>query len=80
MHYPSATEFRTELAPEPRDINWGNLNLSNSSTFIRRALVVLVMLFLLSVWSIPVAALASLLSWNTVKETVPKLAHFLNKR
>ncbi|GAA5948371.1 hypothetical protein JCM3765_001391 [Sporobolomyces pararoseus] len=79
VHYPSATEFKTELAPEPRDINWGNLNLSNSSTFIRRVLVVLVMLLLLSVWSVPVAALASLLSWNTVKETVPKLAKFLDK-
>ncbi|GAA5900728.1 uncharacterized protein JCM6883_004637 [Sporobolomyces salmoneus] len=79
VHYPSATEFKTELAPEPRDLNWGNLNLSNSSTFIRRILVVLVLLVLLSVWSIPVAALASLLSWNTVKETVPKLAEILDK-
>jgi hypothetical protein len=37
------------------------------------------MLVLLSVWSVPVAALASLLSWNTVKETVPRLAKFLDK-
>ncbi|GAA6025636.1 hypothetical protein JCM11491_007153, partial [Sporobolomyces phaffii] len=79
VHYPSATEFKTELAPEPRDLNWGNLNLSNSSTFIRRFLVVFVMLVLLSIWSVPVAALASLLSWNTVKETAPKLAKWLDK-
>ncbi|GAA5944356.1 uncharacterized protein JCM15063_006571 [Sporobolomyces koalae] len=79
VHYPSATEFRSELAPEPRDINWGNLNLSNSSIFIRRVLVVLIMLVLLSVWSVPVAALASLLSWDTVKETVPRLAAIIEK-
>ncbi|GAA6059229.1 hypothetical protein JCM10212_006622 [Sporobolomyces blumeae] len=79
VHYPSATEFRTELAPEPRDINWGNLNMSKTSAFIRRVLVVIIMLVLLSVWAIPVAALASLLSWDTIKQTAPRLAKLLGK-
>ncbi|GAA5866760.1 hypothetical protein JCM1840_004257 [Sporobolomyces johnsonii] len=79
VHYPSPTAFHTELAPEPRDIHWYNLNLSASSVFVRQVLVVLTMLVLLSVWSVPVVALSTLLSWDTIKENAPKLAKWLGK-
>ncbi|BGP27145.1 hypothetical protein JCM10295v2_006109 [Rhodotorula toruloides] len=79
VHYPSATEFHTELAPEPRDIHWFNLNLSASSVFIRQVLVILTLLILLSVWSVPVAALATLLSWETIQDVAPRLADLLGR-
>lgn len=67
-------------APEPRDIHWFNLNLSSTSVFIRHILVGLTLLLLLSVWSVPVAALASLLSWDTIHDVAPRLAKLLGKR
>ncbi|GAA6046727.1 hypothetical protein JCM3770_003137 [Rhodotorula araucariae] len=79
VHYPSATEFHTELAPEPRDIHWFNLNLSASSVFIRQVLVVLTLLVLLSVWAVPVAALTQLLSWDTIQSVAPRFADLLEK-
>ncbi|GAA5962187.1 hypothetical protein JCM8115_006622 [Rhodotorula mucilaginosa] len=79
VHYPSPNEFHTELAPEPRDIHWFNLNLSSTSVFIRHILVGLTLLLLLSVWSVPVAALASLLSWDTIHDVAPRLAKLLGK-
>ncbi|KAL8280604.1 hypothetical protein RQP46_006927 [Phenoliferia psychrophenolica] len=79
VHYPSATVFRSELAPEPRDVQWFNLSLSASSVFVRQLLVVLTLLVLLSVWSIPVLYLAKLLSWDTIEESAPKLAKWIAK-
>ncbi|GJN93152.1 hypothetical protein Rhopal_006199-T1 [Rhodotorula paludigena] len=79
VHYPSATEFHTELAPEPRDIHWFNLNLSASSVFARQILVVITLLVLLSVWAVPVAALTQLLSWETIREVAPRFAQLLSK-
>ncbi|GAA5984720.1 hypothetical protein JCM10908_003473 [Rhodotorula pacifica] len=79
VHYPTPNEFHTELAPEPRDIHWFNLNLSSTSVFIRHILVGLTLLLLLSVWSVPVAALASLLSWDTIRDVAPRLAKLLGK-
>ncbi|GAA5968552.1 hypothetical protein JCM11641_007678 [Rhodosporidiobolus odoratus] len=79
VHYPTADEFHTELAPEPRDVHWFNLNLSSSSVFVRQIIVILTLLVLLSVWSVPVAALATLLSWDTIKDASPGLAKLLGK-
>ncbi|KAM0746908.1 DUF221-domain-containing protein [Meredithblackwellia eburnea MCA 4105] len=79
VHYPSATSFHSELAPEPRDIQWFNLSLSPSSIFVRQLLVVLTVIALLSVWSIPVAYLAKLLSWDTIQDAAPKLAKWIAK-
>ncbi|GAA5863074.1 hypothetical protein JCM8547_002789 [Rhodosporidiobolus lusitaniae] len=79
VHYPSPTEFHTELAPEPRDIHWFNLNLSGTSVFVRQVLVLLIMLVFLSLWSIPVVALVGLLSWETIKDVAPRFAKLLSK-
>ncbi|KAM0790961.1 hypothetical protein ACM66B_004266 [Microbotryomycetes sp. NB124-2] len=79
VHYPHASVFMTELAPEPRDINWSNLSLSRSARFIRKVLVTITLLVLLSVWLVPVLFLSQLLSWRTIKETAPRLADFIGK-
>ncbi|GAA6009728.1 hypothetical protein JCM10207_004170 [Rhodosporidiobolus poonsookiae] len=79
VHYPSANEFHTELAPEPRDIHWFNLNLAGSSVFVRQIIVIITLLVLLSVWSVPVAALATLLSWDTIHDVAPRFAKLLGK-
>ncbi|KAK4055372.1 hypothetical protein OIO90_003210 [Microbotryomycetes sp. JL221] len=79
VHYPHANVFETELAPEPRDINWSNLSLSKSARFIRKIMVTITLLVLLSVWLVPVLFLAQLLSWKTIKDTAPRLAEFIGK-
>ncbi|KAK4048133.1 hypothetical protein OIV83_005003 [Microbotryomycetes sp. JL201] len=79
VHYPHASVFVTELAPEPRDINWANLSLSRSARFIRKVLVTITLLVLLSVWLVPVLFLSQLLSWKTIKDTAPRLADFIGK-
>ena len=79
VHYPSATAFHTELAPEPRDIHWFNLSLSPSSAFIRKVLVLFTLLVLLSVWSVPVAYLSRLLSWDSIEEAAPRLAEWIGR-
>ena len=79
VHYPVASQMRTELAPEPRDIHWFNLSLSDSSRFVRQLLVVLTMLVLLSVWAVPVTFLSKLLNWDTIKTSAPKLAKLIGK-
>ncbi|KAI5477633.1 DUF221 domain containing membrane protein [Pseudohyphozyma bogoriensis] len=79
VHYPTPGAFRTELAPEPRDVQWFNLSLASSSLFVRRLLVLMTVIVLLSVWSIPVAFLAKLLSWDTIEDAAPKLAKWIAK-
>lgn len=79
VHYPIASQMRTELAPEPRDIHWFNLSLSDSSRFVRQLLVVLTMLVLLSVWTVPVLFLGRLLSLDTIQKSAPKLGDIISK-
>ena len=67
-------------APEPRDIQWFNLSLSPSSVFVRKLLVVFTLLVLLSVWSIPVAFIATLLSWDSITDLAPNSAKWIAKR
>lgn len=67
-------------APEPRDIQWFNLNLSSSSRFIRGVLVLIILLVLLSVWLVPVLFLAQLLSWERIQKVAPRLADFIGKK
>lgn len=55
------------------------MSLSATSVFVRRLLVVLTLVLLLFVWSIPVAYLAKLLSWQTILKSAPKLAKWISK-
>jgi hypothetical protein len=67
------------LAPEPRDVHWGNLMLSSYSITLRVFLVIAATTLLLLFWSTPVFFLASLLSYDTIKEYSPWLAHQIDR-
>ena len=69
----------TTLAPEPRDVHWGNVALPFLSIAVRQLLVLLAMIVLLIFWSTPVYFLARFLSFNSIKEWSPTLAKIINK-
>lgn len=79
-HYPQPDSVNTVLAPDPRDIYWGNMLLSNASLQARNILVLGAMLLLLSFWLVPVSALARLLNYDAIKKYLPWLAKILDKR
>lgn len=72
--------LETVLAPEPRDIHWGNMALSRVSTFVRQVIVFFAVILLLFFWGIPVSFLASLLSYDAIKEAFPPLAELIDKK
>lgn len=80
IHYPQPDSVNTTLAPDPRDIYWGNMLLSNGSLQARSILVLGAMLLLLSFWLVPVSALARLLNYDAIKKYMPWLAKVLDKR
>ncbi|KAH7338447.1 DUF221-domain-containing protein [Rhizoctonia solani] len=77
-HNLPSTHIRTAPAPEPRDIYWPNVTLSPKATLFREALVLGFMGLLLSFWSVPVAGLASLLSYKEIKKVMPWLAKLID--
>lgn len=79
-HYPQPDSVNTTLAPDPRDIYWGNMLLSNASLQARHILVLGAMLLLLSFWLVPVSALARLLNYDAIKKYLPWLTKILDKR
>ena len=52
VHYPQPNAMMTQLAPEPRDIMWSNLALSETSQAIRFVVVTVAMLLLLLFWGV----------------------------
>lgn len=80
VHYPQPDSVNTTLAPDPRDIYWGNMLLSNASLQARSILVLGAMLLLLSFWLVPVSALARLLNYDAIKKYMPWLTKILDKR
>lgn len=52
VHYPQPNSMTTQLAPEPRDIMWSNLALSETSQAIRFVFVTIAMLLLLLFWGV----------------------------
>ncbi|KAL5634220.1 hypothetical protein ACGC1H_006142 [Rhizoctonia solani] len=77
-HNLPSTHIRTTLAPEPRDIYWPNVTLSPGATLFRETIVLGFMGLLLSFWSVPVAGLASLLSYKEIKKVMPWLAKLID--
>ncbi|KAJ1305006.1 hypothetical protein OPQ81_000049 [Rhizoctonia solani] len=77
-HNLPSTHIRTAPAPEPRDIYWPNVTLSPRATVFREAIVLGFMGLLLSFWSVPVAGLASLLSYKEIKKVMPWLAKLID--
>ncbi|CAE6451685.1 unnamed protein product [Rhizoctonia solani] len=77
-HNLPSTHIRTAPAPEPRDIYWPNVTLSPRATLFREVIVMGFMGLLLSFWSVPVAGLASLLSYKEIKKVMPWLAKLID--
>lgn len=79
-HYPQPDSMETTLAPDPRDIYWSNMLLSNASLQARNILVLAAMVLLLTFWAVPVSALARLLNYEAIKEYMPWLAKVIDKK
>lgn len=78
VHYPVPAALECSLAPEPRDVYWDNLTLSTVSKHSRKLVVFVLLFLLLGLWAIPVSWLASLLSWDNIQDSAPRLADFLD--
>ena len=69
----------TYLAPEPRDIVWSNISYSPVNALVREWLVMGCMVVLQFFWFIPITALASLLSPEEIRKTMPWLADLMDR-
>ena len=49
-HYPQHSEVVTEPAPEPRDVVWSNVSMSQRKVHIRQFVVLGLMVLLLLTW------------------------------
>lgn len=79
-HYPQPGSMITDLAPDPRDIHWHNMLLSNASVQARQVLVLGATIALLLFWAIPVGALARLLNYEAIKEYLPWLVKVIDRK
>ena len=69
----------THLAPEPRDIVWSSISHSPANALVREWLVMGAMIVLQFFWFIPIAALASPLSPEEIRKTMPWLADLMDR-
>ncbi|RPD67028.1 DUF221-domain-containing protein [Lentinus tigrinus ALCF2SS1-7] len=79
VHAPHPMECLTHLAPEPRDIVWQNISHSPSNALVREWIVMGAMVVLQFFWFIPITALASLLSPEEIRKTMPWLADLMDR-
>ncbi|TDL20250.1 DUF221-domain-containing protein [Rickenella mellea] len=78
VHAASPSQCITHLAPEPRDIVWANMAHSVASLRVRETIVLLLICLLFFFWIFPIAALASLLSYEEIKKTMPWLGQLID--
>ncbi|KAG6837025.1 hypothetical protein H0H93_016232 [Arthromyces matolae] len=78
-HAPNPTQITTYLAPEPRDIVWSNMTPSPAHIRTRDAIVLALMGLLFFFWFFPITALASLLSYEEIKKTMPWLGRLIDQ-
>ena len=69
----------THLAPEPRDIVWTAISHSPLDALVREWLVMGAMVILQFFWFIPITALASLLSPEEIRKTIPWLGEMMDR-
>ncbi|KAN0065182.1 hypothetical protein ACQY0O_001679 [Thecaphora frezii] len=77
VHYPIPAHCRTKMAPEPRDIIWSNVDLSNTDRRARQVVVSICMILLLIFYIPPLIFLASFLSPGAIKKYLPWLDRLL---
>ncbi|KAJ3839680.1 hypothetical protein F5878DRAFT_615586 [Lentinula raphanica] len=78
-HAPNPFQCITYASPEPRDIIWANMTPSDHSLRARDILILAAIVMLFFFWVIPIAALASLLSYEEIKKTLPWLAGLIDQ-
>ncbi|CAG8632313.1 14778_t:CDS:10 [Funneliformis caledonium] len=76
---PEPFQCNTELAPEPRDVFWYNLNIRKREMLVRDVVVNFVIVLLVFFWSGPISFFASLLSLSSLKKVFPWLADLAEK-
>ncbi|KAH9943319.1 uncharacterized protein BXZ73DRAFT_40317 [Epithele typhae] len=79
VHAPHPMQGLTHLAPEPRDIFWSNISYSPLNALVREWIVMGAMVLLQFFWFIPITALASLLSPEEIRKTLPWLADLMDR-
>lgn len=65
--------LKTRLAPEPRDICWENINISEKEQMVRKIAVSILMLFVLFFWGVPLSFITPLLSLTQLVKVFPFL-------
>ncbi|KAI8973738.1 hypothetical protein BDF20DRAFT_883871 [Mycotypha africana] len=70
---PEPFRCRTVMAYEPRDIIWDSIYIRGRERIIREAIIWTVTVLLCLTWFIPVGAISSLLSIETIMKINPKL-------
>jgi hypothetical protein len=76
---PAPFQLVTALAPEPRDVVWTNMTHSTKADWMRELLVLGLLSLLFFFWIFPITALASLLSYNEIKKTMPWLGNLIDQ-
>ncbi|KAI9245779.1 hypothetical protein BY458DRAFT_528469 [Sporodiniella umbellata] len=76
-----STPFRlkAQLAPEPRDVLWENIAMHGRERWIRKAVVMFILLFLVFSWTIPCNYLSALTSTKSLKAYFPWLLKLAEK-
>ena len=69
----------THPAPEPRDIVWHNISHSPANALVREWIVMAALVVLQFFWFIPITGLASLLSPEEIRKTMPWLADLIDR-
>jgi hypothetical protein len=78
VHSSSPLQCRTYPAPEPRDIVWSNMTPSQLNIQTRDIFVLCMIALLFFTWLFPITALASLLSYDEIKKTMPWLGRLID--
>ncbi|KAJ7083663.1 hypothetical protein B0H15DRAFT_850317 [Mycena belliarum] len=78
VHAPSPLQCTTYPAPEPRDIVWSNMTPSQMNIRTRDIFVMGMIALLFLFWVFPITALASLLSYDEIRKTMPWLWRLIN--
>ncbi|PBK93009.1 DUF221-domain-containing protein, partial [Armillaria gallica] len=78
VHANNPWQCTTYAAPEPRDIVWSNMTPSQAHIRTRDALVLGALALLFFFWFFPITALASLLSYDEIKRTLPWLGRLID--
>ncbi|KAJ7471304.1 hypothetical protein B0H11DRAFT_2041193 [Mycena galericulata] len=78
VHAPVPLQCKSYPAPEPRDIVWSNMTPSQMNIQTRDVFVLGMISLLFFTWLFPITALASLLSYNEIKKTMPWLGRLID--